>query len=108
MRAENRKRIAAFFNATEADWQDYEWQLRNVIRDADTLGKLIELSEPERQAIEQAREDGLPFGITPFYVSLMDHASGRQRDHAVRAQVIPPLDYVQTMRERANRAGPLV
>ena len=102
LRTENRKRIAAHFNATEADWQDHEWQLRNVIRDADTLGKLIELSEPERQAIEQARAGGLPFGITPFYVSLMDRDCGRQRDHAVRAQVIPPLDYVTTMRERAE------
>jgi len=100
VRIKNRERIAAYFNATEADWQDYEWQLRNVIRDADTLGKLIELSEQERQAIKQAREGGLPFGITPFYASLMDHDSGRERDHAVRAQVIPPLDYVEAMCNR--------
>jgi lysine 2,3-aminomutase len=102
IRIGNRDRILAFFNATEADWQNHEWQLRNVIRDADTLGKLIELSKPERQAIEQARADGLPFGITPFYVSLMDREDGRQRDHAVRAQVIPPLDYVETMRDRVD------
>ncbi len=99
-RTENSKRIADYLNATDDDWQDYEWQLRNVIRDADTLGKLIELSEPERQAIEQARDGGLPFGITPFYVSLMDRDSGRQRDHAVRAQVIPPPDYVEAMCSR--------
>ena len=102
IRIGNRDRIIAFFNATETDWQNYEWQLRNVIRNADTLGKLIELSESERQGINQARTDGLPFGITPFYASLMDHASGRERDHAVRAQVIPPLDYVETMRKQAD------
>jgi len=102
IRIENRDRILAFFNATEADWQNYKWQLRNVIRDADTLGKLIELSEAEHQGISQARAASLPFGITPFYASLMDQASGRQRDHAVRAQVIPPLDYVETMRDRVD------
>jgi len=102
IRTENRDRILAFFNATEADWLSHEWHLKNVIRDADTLGKLVELSEQERQAIEQARADGLPFGITPFYVALMDRDAGRKRDHAVRAQVIPPLNYVETIRNQTD------
>ena len=100
-RAQNRERIMSFFNASEADWRDYQWQMRNVIRDAGTLKQLIDLSEDERQGIDQARAAGLPFGITPFYASLMDYASGRTRDHAVRAQVIPPLDYVAIMRDRS-------
>jgi lysine 2,3-aminomutase len=101
-RADNCARIRAFFKASPADWRDYAWHLRNVIRDADTLEQLIELSDEERSAISQAREAGLPFGITPFYVSLMDRASGRSRDHAVRAQVIPPLDYVEAMRAHSD------
>jgi len=101
-RARNRERILSFFNATETDWQDFEWQKRNVIRDAGTLEKLIDLSEAERAAIQQARSAKLPFGITPFYVSLMDRAGGRSRDHAVRAQVIPPLDYVAAMRTHTH------
>lgn len=101
-REKNRQRILAYFNAAESDWQDHAWQMGNVIRDADTLAALIELSGEERRGIEEARAAGLPFGITPFYASLMDRAGGRARDHAVRAQVIPPLDYVESMREHAG------
>jgi lysine 2,3-aminomutase len=98
-REENRARILKAFGATLSDWQDYRWHLKHIIRDADTLGQLVRLSAAERRAIEKARENRIPFGITPYYVSLMDREAGRERDHAVRAQVLPPLDYVERMAE---------
>lgn len=102
-RDENRARILRHFNAHHSDWQDYHWHLTHLIRDASTLGQLIRLTSPERKAIELARERHLPFAITPYYVSLMDREPSRKRDHAVRAQVIPPLDYVERVSEiKAN------
>lgn len=97
-RYENRQRIVKFFKANPSDWHSYRWHLRNIIRDADTLGKLVRLTGRERRAIERAHEYNLPFGVTPYYASLMDRESSRERDHAIRAQVIPPLDYVEGVR----------
>ncbi len=102
IRRENRDRILSHFNASEADWNDYEWQLKHVIRDADRLGKLVQLTDGEQQAIAAAKKAKLPFGITPFYASLMDYEPHRNHDHAVRAQVIPPINYVDAMSQKAG------
>ncbi len=97
MRSENRDRIMKVLGASPADWNDWKWQCRNIIRDVSVLEKMIRLTPKEKMAIERATGNKLPFGITPYYVSLMDYETGRKRDHAVRAQVIPPLDYVENV-----------
>ncbi len=97
IRQENKQRILKTLDASEEDWQDYKWHLRHVVRTVDQLASLIDLSEEEYEAVRLARENKFPFGITPYYVSLMDKASDRCNDHAVRAQVIPPLNYVRSM-----------
>ena len=96
-RRENRERILEYFAATEEDWNDYRWQLAHVIRDAVPLVTLIELSEQQRRAVEKAAQCRIPFGITPYYLSLMDRDPTTGHDHAVRAQVMPPSDYVDIM-----------
>lgn len=98
-RVMNRDRICEKFGGSLEDWKNYKWHLQNIIRDAKTLGKLISLTREEVRAINMAREEQLPFGITPYYVSLMDREPSRKNDHAIRAQVIPPLDYVETMKK---------
>jgi lysine 2,3-aminomutase len=102
IRYKNRKRIQKVFNATEEDWNNYNWHLQHIIRDSTQLSALIQLTTDEKTAIDKAKTEGLPFGITPYYVSLMDEKSIRIRDHAVRAQVIPPLSYVETMIAHRN------
>lgn len=102
-RQRHKRRILRFFNASEADWQNYQWQLKHVIRKADVLKEIINLTEEEERSIRLANQNRIPFGITPYYVSLMDKNPLRKRDHAVRAQVIPPLHYTQTVAE--NRAA---
>lgn len=103
-REENRARIQAQLGAADGQWSDYRWQLRNVIRNAEALENLIELTEDERQAINKAKAGRLPFGITPYYISLMDKEPHRTDDHAVRAQVMPPISYVDAMlANRGNR-----
>jgi lysine 2,3-aminomutase len=98
-REENRARILKYLGGTENDWNDYVWQLRHAIRDATPLLDLIELSIEQQQAIKKAIERRIPFGITPYYLSLMDRKLSIGYDHAVRAQVIPPPDYVDMMAE---------
>lgn len=102
-REENKHRILRFFDATEENWADYRWQLRKIFRSTDTLKKVIDLTKDEVEGINRAVAAKLPFGITPYYVSLMDKKSHRKFDHAVRAQVIPPLDYVNHMSEHKGQ-----
>lgn len=96
-RQENREHILKYFHGTEDDWQDYKWHLKNVIKKPQTVLDLIEVSPELREALEQASTNRLPFGITPYYLSLMDRNPAIGYDHAVRAQVLPPPDYVDAM-----------
>jgi lysine 2,3-aminomutase len=96
-REENKARILKYFGGTGEDWGDYKWQLRNVIKDAKPLLELIQMPNDKREAIEKAKKNKIPFGITPYYLSLMDSNPSIGYDHAVRAQVIPPKFYVDTM-----------
>lgn len=104
-RKANKQRILKYFNATNSDWNDYQWHLKHVIRDAKPLLDLIELTEEQRHAITLATENKIPFGITPYYLSLMDSQLNIGYDHAVRAQVIPPPDYVNQMVENRDNRG---
>lgn len=96
-RKENRERILHYFEAAEENWNDYQWHIRHVIRTADPLKNLIELTTEQQAAIDKAIQNRIPFGITPYYLHLMDREISLDYDHAVRAQVIPPPDYVDLM-----------
>lgn len=96
-RKENRARILRYFGGTDDDWNDYMWHLKHVLRDARGLFDLIELTNDQKEAVNKAVKNRIAFGITPYYLSLMDNKLSIGYDHAVRAQVIPPLDYVEKM-----------
>ena len=97
-REARRHRILGALGGSESDWQDWRWHLRHLVRDADALQRLVTLNEGEAAAIRDATAGRLPFAVTPHYVSLMDD-EGSDLDRAVRAQVIPPRDYVDFMLE---------
>ncbi len=104
-RRENRERILHYFKASEEDWEDYRWQLQHVIRTAEPLKDLIELTTEQQAAIDKAIQNRIPFGITPYYLHLMDREIALDYDHAVRAQVIPPPDYVDIMADHRRDRG---
>jgi lysine 2,3-aminomutase len=60
-----------FPEATEREWNDWRWQLRNRIRDLDKLERIVALSDDERGVIAQIG-GRLPLGITPYYAAQMD------------------------------------
>lgn len=104
-RKANKKRILKYFNAEEKDWNNYQWHLKNVIKDAAPLIDLVELTEEQKEAINQAIKNKIPFGITPYYLSLMDSKLNIGYDHAIRAQVIPPPEYVDMLIESKENRG---
>lgn len=99
-RSLNKTRIMKYFKATDLEWEKWTWHARNIIRDADTLAALVKLTDQEYEAIKMAGEHKIPFGITPYYASLMDREPGEGRDTAIRAQVIPPINYIKLLKEK--------
>ena len=106
-RKENKARILGHLGGDESDWEDPAWQLKNVFRDLKLLPEVIDLTEPQQEAIAKAVRCNIPFGITPYYVSLMDKDPSLGYDHAIRAQVLPPRDYVDQMAEHRSEAETL-
>jgi lysine 2,3-aminomutase len=96
-RSRNKLRILKRFNATELEWNNWQWHCRRIVRDADTLASLVRLSNEEYLAVKTANESKVPFGITPYYLTLLDNRPDSPSDQAVRAQVIPSMHYVQSM-----------
>ncbi|MEJ2154445.1 MAG: KamA family radical SAM protein [Desulfobacteraceae bacterium] len=105
-RGRNKKRILQRLGAADSDWGDWRWHCRHIIRDAETLSKLILLTDDEYRSVKAANESGIPFGITPFYLSLMDNRTDSPEDRAVRAQVIPSMQYVETMHRQRQKCDP--
>ncbi|MBN2411013.1 KamA family radical SAM protein [candidate division KSB1 bacterium] len=103
-RRENRVKILNYFGGKQEDWENYIWHLQNVIRDSKPLLDLIELSDEYKESIKKAVLNRIPFGITPYYLSLMDTQVSIGYDHATRAQVLPPKEFVEKMtKHRAER-----
>jgi len=95
----NKARILKYFGATELEWENWKWHTRHIIRDAKTLRSLLELTDEEYKAVSIAEKSKIPFGITPYYLSLMDNDPENVNAYVVRAQVIPSLHYVNSLLE---------
>ena len=95
-RKKRRQWIMSRLGAGESDWNDWKWQVSHVVKEPTQLNGLVPLSSSEQRALKLVEKAKLPFGITPYYLSLMDEDGGED-DRAVRAQVIPPESYVEFM-----------
>jgi len=94
-RQANRRYIQETLGVGDEQWHDWRWQVRHVIRDAETLTRLVDLTAEEREAVDLSHSERLPFGITPYYLHLMDRVPEDDRDLGIRRQVIPPREYVE-------------
>lgn len=105
-REQNKQRIIDYFDATSLHWDNYAWQLGHIFKGAEALPRLeqlIPLTDEEKEAIRLCVEYGIPFGITPYYLSLFSFdAADRREDAQVRSQVIPPMHYVKRMIEHRD------
>lgn len=73
---------------SDRDWHDWHWQMRNRIRSADQLARILTLSAAEREAM-QLVGSLLPVAITPYYASLLD---GDDAGQPLRRTVVPVRD----------------
>ena len=100
-RYKNRDRIIKLLGCNIDEWYDWRWQINNIIKDQKILQNLVKLTKKEKNAIKHANQQNLPFGITPYYLSLMDNEPGTH-DSSIRAQVFPPPDYVEQVSRCKN------
>ena len=77
-----------FPGATEKDWSNWRWQLKNSVKTLDQLSQYIHLSENEIRPV-QGYNNSLPVRITPYYLSLIDKNNPEQ---PLRKSVIPVFD----------------
>lgn len=66
-----RKQILKALNASEKDWADYRWQLRNRFTQADELKAILGLSAEEQQQIMDVCSK-FRYAVSPYYLSLIN------------------------------------
>ena len=84
----NFKKIPLYNDVTEMEWDDWKWQFKNVIRDIQTLKKIISVDEEEERDLEKCLQN-FKLGITPYYASLMDREYKR---NVIRLQAVPSAE----------------
>lgn len=96
-------KILAYFSATKSDWQNYRWHLKHIIKDLKTLSALVKLEEDEFEGIKEAERYGIPWQITPYYLTLFNEDGRDKHDRLVRAQVIPTREYCSSVKENRQQ-----
>ena len=66
-------------------WNDWNWQIRNSVTQADQLARFIRLVPRETEALDQL-QGRLPLRITPYYLSLF---AGGDENHPIRKMMVP-------------------
>jgi lysine 2,3-aminomutase len=89
-------RNRAFPDVTDAQWNDWKWQLRSRIRDVSQLAQILNLTDDEKATVAQLGEQ-LPVGITPYYASLLDPDNPLQ---GLRKTMVPQAaEFIHTAAE---------
>ncbi|EQB87599.1 lysine 2,3-aminomutase [Clostridium punense] len=83
---EKKQKILSLLKGTEADWNDWQWHIRNRIQDIDLLSQIVKLDDSEITSIKKVQEK-FRWGISPYYASLMDD----NKLNPVRLQSIPTI-----------------
>lgn len=79
--------IELWKDVKEEDWNDWKWQVRNRIKDVETLKRVINMTPEEENEVNIVLKK-FRLGITPYYASLMD----KDDLHCpVRMQAVPTI-----------------
>lgn len=97
----NWRDIEAWKNVSDAEWNDWKWQVASRITTVEQLKKIINLTPEEENNIGEVVKS-FRLGITPYYASLMDADDPRC---PVRMQAVPVI--AETHRSEADMLDPL-
>ena len=79
------RRKEMFPNVTDAEWNDWKWQVRNRIETLEQLKKYVKLTPEEEEGVAKSLKT-LRMAITPYYLSLINPDDPND---PVRKQAIP-------------------
>ena len=85
--ANTKNKILNELNASEEDWNNPKWQLKNRICNIDQLSKYTDFSDEEYENIKKVSEK-YRFSVTPYYFSLIDFDNP---NCPIRLQSIPDI-----------------
>ncbi|KUG02775.1 lysine 2,3-aminomutase [hydrocarbon metagenome] len=86
------KHISLWQDVSEAEWNDWKWQVRNRITTVEELKQIVLLSDQEEEGIRSCLKN-LRMAITPYYASLIDPHNSND---PIRKQAIPvPMETEQ-------------
>ncbi len=77
----------------DSDWNDWRWQLKHRISNADQLQRLMPTLTPEEFAGAKLANHKLALGITPYFFNLIDPAD---ENCPIRWQVVPRVEETET------------
>jgi len=90
-----KKKILKFLNATEKEYDDYHWQIRNRFTTAESISKIIGLSENDLKYINEVATR-YRFAVSPYYLSLTDPENP---DCPIRRQAVPSAEELDDLGE---------
>jgi len=80
-------------DVSDADWNDWRWQLKHRITRPEQLQRLMPTLTPEEFAGAKLADHKLALAITPYFFNLIDPAD----EHCpIRQQVIPRIEETRT------------
>jgi lysine 2,3-aminomutase len=86
--SQRQAQIRQQLGATEAQWDDYRWQLAHRITNVHDLEALLPLDQTTREQIRQVGER-YRFAISPYYLSLIDP---EDPNCPIRRQAVPSVE----------------
>ena len=90
-----------FPKVTDAQWNDWKWQVKNRIETLEQLKKYVKLTKEEEEGVKKTLST-LRMAITPYYLSLIDP---NDPNDPVRRQCIPTE--LETHQAAADLLDPL-
>ncbi len=95
------KDVPLWKDVTQAQWDDWKWQVKNRISTLEDLKQVINLTPEEEEGVKKSLEI-LRMGITPYYALLMDENDSKC---PVRMQAVPTIS--ETYKSDADMDDPL-
>lgn len=74
MQHQRKKAILSYLNASEEDWNNWQWQITHRIQTIEALTALLSLTSEQVNEIKTVSEH-FRFAISPYYFSLIDWRS---------------------------------
>src|SRR5271154_5383316 len=80
-------------DVSDADWNDWRWQMKHRITTVEQLQKFLPTLTPEELAGAKLANHKLALGITPYFFNLIDPAD---ENGPIRRQVVPRIEETLT------------